>query len=679
MSVERKRRRKSMSLTGSVIGKPTESWLVNQERLITKSRESIPFPGVIWEESNWDVSVAYEHRTRGYKTDRPVQRIFFTQHAPKARVDGAPLSGAFGEVVKSLVCARHCQRGQTASSHMIFIRGTRYVFDALAHANHDISTLTGDDLDAASDALFKREAESSAYKVIGHIEEFADALDCNGICRIRLDWRCRRKKRPESMSHDRIEDAAPTAVANERLPKEEVIRAVGYLYLTIPSCASPYDPVSADRIMVLVATILVCTGLRIGEGLTLPAKAIIEAEDGSKCIRYARLKGRGDDVIVEWRTKPLLTATVTLVEDAVSELEGATRGAREVARLFLESGELLHSDSLKPELDVNDLIKVLGLKSRSVAQFLRYRKIPFYVIGRKLHVTRGALREGLKSDHWLYPMIPGSPKQRLELHDALCVTYAHQMHRGTKTTLMHAAKPISDQSARDFLTGRTGTANIFERYQIVDDDGQKIDAKSHGFRHFLNNLLDEGGAPDLVQTKWFGRKHAADTKAYQHLTYAQRASRVVAGILDGGIRGRIVDTVKVLPVEVARTFLEARIHAIHDVGPGMCFHDFQMVPCGRHLQCTCDCDEYIWVKEDQERAGDLKRQAASAYINLRTVQKREQNGGLVQPEWRGHLQIKYEQLMTQLSTLDFYEADLVRYIEEGHSDGQNDSGELEDQ
>ncbi|AXE97325.1 integrase [Paraburkholderia hospita] len=548
---------------------------------------------------------------------------------------------------------------------MVFVRATRYVFEALADRGYEIGELTADHLDAAASMLFERERESSAYKVVGHIEEFADALDRNGLCRIRLDWRCQRKIRPRSMTPERIDAEAKGGGPQSRLPDEEAIRAIGFLYQQIPRGASPHDPVSADRIMILIATVMLCTGLRIGEMLTLPEKPLSMAEDGSKNLRYARLKGRTDDVTVEWASKPLLTETEQLVEEALTELREATRGARQVARAFHESDELFAAIPLPLKIVGPSLPAILGLRSNAVAQFLKTRGIAYKTVGGKIHVDRDALLKGLKADHWTSPTIPGPPGRGLRLHEALCVAYTNQLHRGTRSTLTYAARPITDQNVRDFLTGRSVIRPIFERYAIVDSHGGRINIRSHGFRHFLNHLLDEGGAPDLVQTKWFGRKYAADTRAYQHLTPAQKAAMVVVDIMDGHMSGAMAELAKVLPVEVAHTFLAARIHAVHDVGPGMCIHDFQMTPCPRHLQCTVNCDEYVWLKHDALRSGELKRQAAVTYMSLRNVQGQIEGQALVDPDWLKHLRIRYEQLMTQLSMQDFNEADLVQYIEEG--------------
>ncbi|WP_244816430.1 integrase [Caballeronia sp. Lep1P3] len=662
--METARRRKSMAAPRSAIVAPSENWLVNRAALIAEAQKNMPFSGVAWECAIWDVSDAYRHRTRGYNADRPVQRLLFTRHSFRPGEAGRAFEGPFGDVVKSLVCVRHRQRGQSAMNHMVFVRATRYVHEALADKGYEIGELSADNLDVAAAELFGRERESSAYKVVGYIEEFADMLDRNGLCRQRLDWRYRRKIRPRFLSDGRKPIDGESIAVRSRLPDEQAIQAIGALYRCVPRGAPPTDPTSADRILVLIATLMTCTGLRVGEALTLPERPVSVAKDGSKTLRYARLKGRADDVTVDWTHKPLLTETEKLVEEVLEELHSATQAARCVARRYHETGELLANGSCASEFDSAVLPSVLGLRSRNVAQFLQTRHIPYRRVGGLIRVHRADLLKGLTRDHWTKPAIWGAAGSGLALHEALCVVYTNQMHRGRKTTLTYAARPITYQNVSDFLSGRSGCASIFERHQMVNSDGTCIDIRSHGFRHFLNHLLDEGGTPELVQTKWFGRKHTADTKAYHHLTPVEQAAQVRKEIFGGHMKGAVVDTARALPADRAQMFVLARVHAVHDVGTGMCLHDFQMSPCPHHLRCTVDCDDYVWREADVERADELKRQAAVVRISLETAGKRAKEG-LVAPDWFTHLQSRYEQLMGQLTTLGFTEADLVRYIEGG--------------
>lgn len=131
---------------------------------------------------------------------------------------------------------------------------------------------------------------------------------------------------------------------------------------------------------------------------------------------------------------------------------------------------------------------------------------------------------------------------------------------------------------------------------------------SHHFRHTLNTLLDEGGLSDLLQTEWFGRKNPRDTKAYQHTSREKRALMLREDIKNGHVGGQIVDKLKSIPITVQDAFLKARVNAVHDVGAGICVHNFVQTPCERHLQCSADCKDYVWVKDDKGRVDDLKRQ-----------------------------------------------------------------------
>ncbi|MGO4156630.1 hypothetical protein [Cupriavidus sp. YAF13] len=164
-----------------------------------------------------------------------------------------------------------------------------------------------------------------------------------------------------------------------------------------------------------------------------------------------------------------------------------------------------------------------------------------------------------------------------------------------------------------------------------------------------------------------------------NLTYTQRSAKVVEEIMGGRMQGHVVESVKALPAEMTPTFLLARIHAIHDVGPGMCIHDFQLSPCERHLQCTANCEDFLWAGRDHERGEELKRQAAVVQISLRTAADQANEEVAGQPDWQLHLQRRYMQLMQQLAALGLGEADLHPYLDEGDRHGKADSGKRKGQ
>lgn len=188
---------------------------------------------------------------------------------------------------------------------------------------------------------------------------------------------------------------------------------------------------------------------------------------------------------------------------------------------------------------------------------------------------------------------------------------------------------------------------------------------SHHFRHTLNTLLDEGGLSDLLQTEWFGRKNPRDTKAYQHTSREKRALMLREDIKKGHVGGQIVDKLKSIPITVQDAFLKARINAVHDVGAGICVHNFVQTPCERHLQCSADCKDYVWVKDDKGRVEDLKRQYSMTVVARETVEKKSlEKNAKKSADWLLHNDKKLATLTQQLADNNISEFDPQQYLEE---------------
>ncbi|MFH1493345.1 MAG: integrase [Pseudomonadota bacterium] len=661
---------------------------INQARLKEKGRLCGAFSDVPWEQPSWNVTATYAHRKRGHKSNRQNDYIHFTRHAAESQKLGDPIEEPLAGIVKALVALRQLHRGQSPISHMVFIRACRYVRDALVAKRCDVTDITSYEFDEAAKAAMDREGETTAYKLIGHLEELAGLIDANRLSKIRLDWRCRVKKRPQSLSPDRIETAATSSVPDtDRLPPEEAIQALAKLYCgnDLPKDVLVDDPRFGDRLLLLITVVLICTGLRLGEALTLRAMKVRSSRDGSKFLEYYVEKHSPGNVKVEVKQKVLMSDSQDLVAEVIDELLDKTQAAREAARYIFEHHEVpvrLPDISVLTKQDVFDAVGV----SDNLTAFLRARKIPYEVerlsgfAGRggtkRLLVQREDFLAGLLRDNWGRPVLPGDNPTRLELHEALCVAFVHQFH-SERLTLRYAVKPIHEGNVRDFLMGRESSKafrrndgavtdslckvmNVFEKYGIADENGDPYGLRSHGFRHFLNHLLDEGGLPELLQAKWFGRKNVADTKAYQHMIPAQRAAKLHEEILSGNADGYVPRVLQLVPIERRQAFLDVRIRAVHDVGPGICIHDFAQLPCEKHLECTNDCQDYVWIKGDEDRVSELKRQAAFALVAHETVKRVTDNPDTyVESDWLRHSAQKLKTLESQLASYGLAHIDLV--------------------
>lgn len=284
-----------------------------------------------------------------------------------------------------------------------------------------------------------------------------------------------------------------------------------------------------NRVLILFTSLLCLLGRRVGEILTLPAQRMQTDYSGKKFLYYYPQKKRPGNIEVFKRKLNPLTKTVALVEDILNELYDLTDEQREISAWIYEN-EKPYLDGLKltgfDESSSINLKNDMGIKAPD--SFLKTRGIETYRKAGQVgcFFRYSDLIKKLRNDLFLRPALHVThPRQNLYLKDILAVGFKNFAH-SKRQTFKYATEPINEQHLRDFLNGRRGIVkSIFEKHGLNEQSGEIICLTSHQPRHFLNNLLDEGGAPDTIQLEWFGRTYKGDNKAYQHKTTARRGGR----------------------------------------------------------------------------------------------------------------------------------------------------------
>src|SRR5262249_42066754 len=114
----------------------------------------------------------------------------------------------------------------------------------------------------------------------------------------------------------------------EKLPSRKALEGVADIYSTHAK-----DP--GDRLRAAALALLVVTGFRLGELLTLPLECEVTESDQGKTrygLRYYKEKARGGEKMHEVRW---LTATgAELARSAIAEIREITEPARERARIL---------------------------------------------------------------------------------------------------------------------------------------------------------------------------------------------------------------------------------------------------------------------------------------------------------------------------------------------------------
>ena len=134
---------------------------------------------------------------------------------------------------------------------------------------------------------------------------------------------------------------------------------------------------------------------------------------------------------------------------------------------------------------------------------------------------------------------------------------------------------------------------------------------------------------------------------------------------NGEAGGILAEQIFNLPIEIQDAVLAARVKAVHDVGTGLCTHNFSQLPCERHLQCSAECKDYVWIKDDKQRVEKQKRILAITMYAQEAVREQKQSKRIKKSlDWELHNNKKINVLTKQLQDNGVVEFDPKAYLKE---------------
>lgn len=633
--------------------------LVNKAKLMNLEG----FGSVVWDAPEWPVDAGRLIKLTG-KNSKSTSFVFSL--SPK--LGSGPLDGCWELVAKALFVLRFHRKHQAAPNQRSFITAIGYVSFAAKQLGQELAGLTPEALDNASGLISTHYSETTAYNLHKHVAEFAAHCDANGLCRVLLKYKYAKMKRPAStggINHKRLDDPEVLETKSDKLVDPAVFRVIGELYLNVPKDHK-------YRFYVLMLTLLVCTGRRFSEISLLPNQQLSHDEEGNAYIEYFPRKASRGDVFTPKRRLYLPTEVITIVVDVLIEIVEVTAEARATARYMLENGKAdtgflgeISSDQKLFKVDLvqlgipKNVIDTTGWCAKNAEVFSEIRSGVGVSTRPVLFTYRKSIEAYCQKDFLSSTVQPIHIDQfgkEYYLSDLLFVRFkglsscAYSRWIATKCT--HAM----------FATFLRYFPQLAAEYA---SSSIEVDFTSHHFRHTLNTLLDEGGLSDLLQTEWFGRTNPRDTKAYQHTSREKRALMLREDIKKGLVGGQLAEQIKVVPIEVQDAILKARIQAVHDVGTGICIHNFSQTPCERHLQCSADCKDYVWAKDDKGRLDEQKRQYALTALARKNAEKQL---GSTKPkksaDWLAHNHKKLKTLASQMADNGVEHFDPEQYLHE---------------
>lgn len=640
----------------------------NLQALVSKAKliRLEGFDSLEWSDGIWQINGGRLLKLTGKNTKSTTIHFLLPQ-----KLGAQPLMGDWGEVAKALFILRFYRKHQAAPNQRSFITAIGCVAHAASGLGQDLTRLTPEALDNACSLISRHYSASTAYNLHKHVAEFAAHCDVNGLCRVLLQYKFSKMKRPNStggLNHKRLDDPEVLETKSDKLVDPAVFRVIGELYENVPKDHK-------YRFYVLMLTLLACTGRRFSEISLLPYQKLSFDEGRHAFIEYFPRKASRGDVFTPKRKLYLLSEASSIVSDVINELAALTTAERSTAEEMQKTSgpDLRFLDNISDEkkLYAADLAE-MGISHTVMGSsgWLRKQNLAW-------PDDHAVTKQGIKPANPIhYTNKNGLNKYCFRDFSEAYISVIHidqfQKEYYLKDMLFIRPLRLSSGSCAHWLATSCSQSmfTTFLRYFPAlageyASSSIEVDFTSHHFRHTLNTLLDEGGLSDLLQTEWFGRTNPRDTKAYQHTSREKRALMLRKDIKKGLVGGQLAEQIKVVPVVVQDAILKSRIQAVHDVGTGICIHNFSQTPCERHLQCSADCKDYVWAKDDNGRLDELKRQYALTALARQNAEKQlNSNKPRKSADWLAHNDKKLKTFAKQLADNGLEYFDPEQYLNE---------------
>jgi hypothetical protein len=607
------------------------------QQLVAAAREkfALDFPSspTMFGAPVWEV-ISLHDRT----VNRSNRRIYFARYANT----GEPLPAEYANVVKSwLILNRRSARNMGQR-----LGAARMLWEAiLARRAGDPGAfhwdkLSEEDLSQAELVMRSHWEETTTYKLTASMLVFTRFLADRGVCRPL--YYTPQTPRVEDLNRHTI---AGQQARRDRLPTETALNGLADIYRELAN-----EP--NDKLRMAALAILVVSGLRISELLTLPFDCEVEEARGGQPrygLRYYREKTRGGAkmLAVRW-----LTATgADLARQAIRQIREITHEARERARILEQSPQRVPIPGFhwSARMTADEVAQALGLRRGSVFRISserlarhRDRRGFFYRASEVEAYLRSLRAERL----WTVDRRDGTQQM---LSESLLIAF-RGFFQTRKEVSRLLVEPVLISQMNDFGAGRgTQLKSVFQRFGIREPNGAFCRLTTHQFRHWLNHIADRGGLPVDLQTRWLGRENPKDTEAYRHASVDERLEWVKAGIRDGKLSGLKAEIYFELSRKERAVYLEGEIQAVHFTAFGLCLHDFALTPCPYHLNCVRGCPDYLRTK------GDMKERHHLIQIRQATEQAlqaaRSQSAVIAEP-WIRHCEETLDGIGKALSVDD---------------------------
>ncbi len=588
----------------------------NRDALVAEARADCAAFGadLDFDRLDWDVT-SHCPKPAGKAAQKTV--LYFATHengTKKNADDRTALPEPFGSTIKALVRLQKDGNPSIGADQLNrTINASRYLAPLLADRGHDPCRLVPKDLEDARRAIEERGGKPSTHYRLGQqLEKIVAELNRRNILVFAFTWTNPFRR----VTNDtRIGEKA--TANRSKIVEEQILDELARLSHIVTD--------DSDRMRMAGVKLFHCAPWRVGEINTIPDDPWVERQkigadgpvfdaDGHpvvRCgIRYWPEKSEDPDI--KW----IPDAMVDVAKTAIDTLVEISASARELARWYEEHigrAWLPGVDGGPGQLyTMPEVAEMFGLNRYTAArQWLVTRGVPIDDSRRAGVVRRGDLELALLRE-WRALDYLTRDRRGLKRSQHLFLTLANlHNYRGTNPCMLGMT---TDQHFSDFLSTRGDrpeyrkgkrqgqVLSVFERHGSTMADGSPMRCKSHGFRHWLNDMAQRGGMGQHLVARWSGRKEITQNGEYDHMSGVELAEQGRSLLADGKVMGLLADVHDRLPPVERTSFRDSVIETAHVTDLGMCDHNFFSSPCPEFSGDGCGSCEHLNVVKGEHKA-----------------------------------------------------------------------------
>lgn len=570
----------------------------------------------------WDISSVLDRSSWRGRTN-----LYFTRH----NTTDQPLPNAFANVVKSWIILEsrsvtNMKQRATAARCLWEVLLQRYGSEP---NGFQWQQLCHEDLCQTELMMSEQWGMASVRETIRFVRALTEFLAARGICR-RLYFT------PQTPSREDIRDYTLEGheASQGKLPSPRAIEGLAHIY--------HYAKQPTDQLRSAIVALLLATGLRIGEVLTLPFDCEVEEiRDGKSTygLRYYREKVRHAENRPDVRY--LSPKQAELARHAIHRIRRLTADVRGQARILEQDPDRVSIPGFTGDdrLSAEVIARACGFKEgrngqgyvQKLAKAGHFR--PYIDEAGNLYYVATEIESYLLSERierlWTVNRADGTHQM---LSETLIIIFKNFFH-SKKATNPLLVEPVIHHHISHFISGSQSTSSAFQRFEIREADGSFCKVTAHQFRRWCATLAHEGGAPIEVISRWLGHEHEETTRNhYIHTSMSQRAMLVVRALQEGTAEGPLINMHGHLngsQKQALTESLKSPTQSIH-VGPwGFCVHNF-VLGSDCDLNCLGNCPDYLRIKGDPQQVENLRlleRNLEASIAQVKTVA--EQYGGQI--------------------------------------------------